>query len=273
MAKSNESLGEPNQTAGFVLGLFVLIGGTAAAVALIIITFVLSGGGWSNYGEIFQILWLGSLVLLTWFALELRKDEQEERTKFIATKAREASEEQERRENEARVMQALKIQQQLREQELRQEIELERLQGIYTQNRIKDRMQEVGLPRMAASSEDFEVLAAQWLYVWGDQDAGTTQKSRDGGIDVLSWCCLGQVKFYADLKVTPKEVRELKGAASVDPTRNPVFFAFCSGYTPDAIDFANRAGVALYQFQAETLTFLTVNPQAATIQVHLHSLL
>lgn len=152
-------------------------------------------------------------------------------------------------------------------------LEHERRQGVYIQNQMSERMQELGLPRMASNASDFESLAAEWLWVWGDSEVRVTIQTGDGGIDIESWLCLAQVKFYSNGKVSAPEVQQLRGAASVDPERNPVFFCFSTGYTNDALEFASRAGVALYQFDVRSLTFVPVNEYAENVLHYLNTLL
>jgi hypothetical protein len=211
-------------------------------------------------------LWGVGFVFWAWVMKGSLEDEQREEL----AKAKVA--------NEAAIVERLKQELKARDEALLEKkrlegIELERQQGIYVQNRMNERMRETGLPRMAANATDFEVLAAQWTYVWGDRDVEVTSQSHDSGIDVQSWSCLGQVKFYSNGKVGAPEVQQLRGATSVDNSRFAIFFTFSTGYTNEAIIFADQAGVALFQFDVETLTFFSVNVQAQTVLNHLHSLL
>jgi hypothetical protein len=249
----------------FVSGLVVVICSfvTAGLILFVYLWFAPTGSG---VADIFRVLWVGSFILWAWIMKSSNDDEREQ--KLIAKTAA----------NEAAIVERLKQELKARDERLLENkrlegIELERQQGIYVQNRINERMRETGLPRMAANATDFEVLAAQWTYVWGDRDVEVTSQSHDSGIDVQSWSCLGQVKFYSNGKVGAPEVQQLRGATSVDNSRFATFFTFSTGYTNEAIIFADQAGVALFQFDVATLTFFSVNVQAQTVLNHLHSLL
>lgn len=257
-------------------GLVVIFLSFVSAMPIWFVYLWLAPSGWAT-ADPFKDLWWISFFIWAWVMKSSLEDTQREKLA------------KEKTANEAAIVERLKQEAKARDERLEQEaamalyearekirlegIELERQQGIYVQNRMNERMREKGLPRMAADAFDFELLAAQWIHVWGDRDVEVTQQSRDGGIDVRSWCCLGQVKFYSNGKVPATEVHALKGAASVDNSRFAIVFAFSTGYTNDAINFADDAGVALFQFDVRTLTFLSVNAQAETVLNHLHSLL
>ncbi len=97
------------------------------------------------------------------------------------------------------------------------------------------------------SHEGAEQLVAQWMRHLGERDAEVTRFTGDGGIDVASEHYIVQVKNYTGT-VGVAEVRELGGVASVDG-RKPLFFT--SGtFAAGAVDFANRAGIALFVYDA-----------------------
>ncbi len=232
---------------------------------------------WGGWEILFQLLLIASAAVWLPVAKAGYSDEKTTKEELQAEQIK-----QEKIRTETMKREQLRAEQMKREQlqaerllelERIKAIELERQQGIYLQNRMNERMQEVGLPRMAEDAIDFELLAAQWIYVWGDRDVEVTAQTNDSGIDVRSWCCLGQVKFYSNGKVGSPDIQRLKGASSIDATRDPVFFAFSTGYSVDAINFANQVGVALFQFDVKNLTFLSANLQAETVVKHLHTLL
>jgi hypothetical protein len=94
---------------------------------------------------------------------------------------------------------------------------------------------------------DFEYIAACWMKYWGIFDARVTQASGDGGIDVLSSRFAAQVKFYSNAKVGRPEIQQLFGAAH-GRKLDPLFFAYSSGYTTEALEWATAVGVGCFTF-------------------------
>jgi hypothetical protein len=95
---------------------------------------------------------------------------------------------------------------------------------------------------------DFEFIAACWMKYWGIFDAQVTQASGDGGVDVLSSRFAAQVKFYSNAKVGRPEVQQLYGAA-LGRGLEPLFFAYSSGYSNEALEWAKAVGVGCFTFQ------------------------
>lgn len=100
---------------------------------------------------------------------------------------------------------------------------------------------------LGVSHEGAEHLCAQWLSYLGEEDVRVTRANKDGGIDILSTRCVAQVKNYQG-SVGVAEIRELVGVAGVDG-RFPVFFTSGS-YTAAAIEFAEKASVYLFKYDA-----------------------
>lgn len=90
--------------------------------------------------------------------------------------------------------------------------------------------------------------------------ARLTQASRDGGADVVSERAVVEVKHHA-APVGVKDVRALHGVAMTSPRRVGVFFAR-NGYTPDAREFAARAGVLLFTYDAPSRSVSAANGAA-----------
>lgn len=135
-------------------------------------------------------------------------------------------------------------------------------QGRLVELRIK--RFELSLPRAPADPLDFEFIARDWLEAWGDSNAIVTAQSGDGGIDIHSDNCVAQVKFYAGKQVGRPEVQGLKGAAH-GTGRWSLFFAYASGYTTEAIVWADFADVALFTFDVRTLSFFPQNEFASEV--------
>lgn len=90
---------------------------------------------------------------------------------------------------------------------------------------------------------DAEERAARHMRQLGFADAKLTGSGTDGGIDVVATDAIAQVKHYAK-PVGIAEVQRMRGAAIGDVN---VLFYSSSGYTSSAIDFAERAGMALFE--------------------------
>jgi hypothetical protein len=96
-------------------------------------------------------------------------------------------------------------------------------------------------------ADDFEFIAESWMKFWGMTDAEKTLKGSDGGIDVNSSDFIGQVKFYANGKVSRPEVQQLLGVAHSEG-KGAMFFAYSSGYTEGALAFAELNEVACFTY-------------------------
>jgi hypothetical protein len=97
-------------------------------------------------------------------------------------------------------------------------------------------------PRNLVTWQDAELLAAGHMRTLGFTDAQLTGSGADGGIDVESRDAAAQVKFHATPTGAP-EIQKLRGAAY--DFSHQIFYS-AGDYTPAAIAFAERAGVALF---------------------------
>ena len=97
------------------------------------------------------------------------------------------------------------------------------------------------------NADDFEFIAESWMKYWGIEDAKKTPKGSDGGIDVHSSSFVAQVKFFANRKVERPEVQNLYGVAQSMNTGS-IFFSYASGYTTEALDWAEEQGMACFSF-------------------------
>ncbi len=106
------------------------------------------------------------------------------------------------------------------------------------------------------SSAGYEELCAMWMRHLGEFDAFATAPTADGGIDVESSRWIAQCKLYTN-GVSIESVRALAGIALLDNKR-AVFFT--SGtYSPGIVSFADRARIALFEYQPITPTLLPKN--------------
>jgi hypothetical protein len=103
-----------------------------------------------------------------------------------------------------------------------------------------------GPPQQIRNRQEAELNAVAWMRAWGYADAQVTQAGPDGGVDVRSAYALAQVKYVAAAVGRP-DIQRFVGAAAGEPGKRLIFFSG-SGYTATAVDYANSAGVALFQY-------------------------
>ncbi|MBW1639564.1 restriction endonuclease [Microbacterium resistens] len=106
------------------------------------------------------------------------------------------------------------------------------------------------------SDRGAEEFVAGWMRHLGESDATVTQYTNDGGIDVTSRNYIAQVKNYRG-SVPVAEIRDMVGVASLGP-RKALFFT--SGtYPSGAVEFAEKAGMALFIYDATAGTLRGAN--------------
>ena len=86
----------------------------------------------------------------------------------------------------------------------------------------------------------------EWLVRQGE-DAQLGQGTRDGGIDVESSRLVVQVKHWKN-RATGPSVQQIRGVAASKDKLGVV--VALSGFTADAVTFANEAGVALFDYSS-----------------------
>ncbi|MEI5583698.1 MULTISPECIES: restriction endonuclease [unclassified Agromyces] len=106
-----------------------------------------------------------------------------------------------------------------------------------------------------------ELLVADWMRHLGATDAEATRFTGDGGVDVASAHWIAQVKNLAERTTVPvAQVRELAGVAAHDG-RRALFFT-SGAYSPGGVAFADRAGLALFEYHAEGGALRAANAHA-----------
>ena len=100
--------------------------------------------------------------------------------------------------------------------------------------------------RYIADANDAELAAAEFMRWLGFPDAQASPVGPDGGIDVSSKQAVGQVKDYGKPIGRP-ELQQHLGVAVGEGGKLPVFFAR-SGYTNQALEWANERDMPLYEF-------------------------
>lgn len=93
--------------------------------------------------------------------------------------------------------------------------------------------------------QDAEIFAAKHMRSLGFHDADTTQAGADGGVDVVASAAVAQVKHFQDSPVGAAPVRQLVGVAGSQ--RDSLFYAL-TGYTKQAVEFAEERQVALFTY-------------------------
>lgn len=124
-------------------------------------------------------------------------------------------------------------------------------------------------PRLIKTHREAEEYAAEVLWALGFTDAEPTPPGADGGVDVLGSGVVAQVKMEGVPTGRPV-LQAIAGIASVEGARALVFSL--AGYTPQALDWAERAHVACFEFAfdgvveprssaaTELLTTVTLRP-------------
>lgn len=105
-------------------------------------------------------------------------------------------------------------------------------------------------PMRIRTPADAEEAAARWIRYWGVDDALVTSAGADGGKDVDSREVVAQVKAHANPIGRP-DIQNLYGVARAEG-KTPLFFSL-SDYTRQALDWADRVGVALFLFDLEAV--------------------
>ena len=93
----------------------------------------------------------------------------------------------------------------------------------------------------------------------GFADVEVTPSGPDGGLDVVARDAAAQVKHYAASPVGAPAVQQLRGAT---PEGAWALFYALSGYTTAAVDFADRAKVALFRYDEDAIA-IAVNDAAS----------
>lgn len=95
------------------------------------------------------------------------------------------------------------------------------------------------------SPQDAEDAAAEWMRYWGFEDAETTERGADGGVDVRSSQAIAQVKAHM-VPIGRPDLQRLHGIA-VTEHKMPLFFSLMH-YTPQASEWADGVGMPLFRF-------------------------
>lgn len=91
-----------------------------------------------------------------------------------------------------------------------------------------------------------ELNAATRMRELGFSDAHAVPAGPDGGIDVVARNAVAQVKWRSELAGRP-QLQQLFGARAGDVHKTMLFFV-TSGYSGQALEFANRTGMCLFRY-------------------------
>lgn len=103
-------------------------------------------------------------------------------------------------------------------------------------------------PSLIRNPRDAELVAVEWMRFWGFDDAKATPVGADEGIDVVSETAVAQVKAHM-VPIGRPDLQNLAGVAAVEG-KTALFFAL-NGYTAQAIQWADRAKMALFTFDLQ----------------------
>ena len=109
-----------------------------------------------------------------------------------------------------------------------------------------------------------EHLVAQWMRHLGELRAEVTQFQSDGGIDVAGDRYIAQVKNFSG-RVGVSPIREIAGVSVTDSLRRGALFFTSIGYSTGAVEYADKAKVALFVYSAERAELFAVNNRARAL--------
>jgi hypothetical protein len=112
-------------------------------------------------------------------------------------------------------------------------------------NHIRAARPAMPTPRLIKTPTDAEAYACDVMLALGFAGATCTNAGRDGGVDVRSRDAVAQVKVEG-IKTDAPRLQALSGVAAHERKR-AVFFSL-SGYTAAALAWAERTGMALFEF-------------------------
>lgn len=95
------------------------------------------------------------------------------------------------------------------------------------------------------SPRQAEFLARDWMAYLGASGARVSPATRDGGADVIAEHFVAEVKHRA-VPSSPDLVRQIFGVAASE--RKSALFFSLNGYSPAAVEFADKAGVSLFEY-------------------------
>lgn len=108
---------------------------------------------------------------------------------------------------------------------------------------IQNRKMEKPNKMKSFDAFEYELYCLAWMRSMGAQNVRLTKKGADGGVDIESDRHVAQVKFHAK-PIAVQPIREIFGVAAAQSKR-AVFFT-SAGYTPAAIDFAEKNLILLF---------------------------
>ncbi|WP_368679961.1 restriction endonuclease (plasmid) [Rhodococcus opacus] len=91
-----------------------------------------------------------------------------------------------------------------------------------------------------------ELNASKVTRTWGYIDAVATTGGSDGGIEVSSRRALAQVKWRGGVAGRP-DFQRLYGAQGAETAKALLLFV-ASGYSKQAVDYANQVGIGLFTY-------------------------
>lgn len=115
--------------------------------------------------------------------------------------------------------------------------------------------------------QEAERRACRFMIRIGFSDATVTPKGADGGVDVASSAAVAQVKARRQRTSRP-DVQKLFGVAQAE-SKQALFFS-TSGYSAEAIGFADRNNIALFELSGDD-SIEPINRPASELQSAGHS--
>lgn len=104
--------------------------------------------------------------------------------------------------------------------------------------------------RQILSWQDAEENARDWMQFMGFHDATLSAGGADGGVDVIAYRAVAQVKREA-VAIGSPVLQQFYGAAAMYPTAEERLFFSGSGYSRSALQVADTLGIALFIYRLD----------------------
>ncbi len=119
-------------------------------------------------------------------------------------------------------------------------------------------------PRLVKTAAAAEGYAAEVMRAMGYHDAAVAGPGADGGIDVTSSAGVAQVKMEGITTGRPV-VQAIAGIAAIE-NKEALLFSL-AGFTAQAIEWADRAGVACFEYELDG----SIEPKSAKAEARMRN--
>jgi len=184
--------------------------------------------------------------------LRVAQYESPVRRRRIETNIARVQEDLEEFENVRDKVKVLKIEVSFAERDLSSaNAEIKSAESVIADSEAKSGSTRGAEPRIGfvKDSHDFEQFLAKWMRWAGWPEARAVPVGPDGGVDVKARGALGQAKYW-DKPVGIEEIQRHMGVVYKLKPEGRIFLSK-NGYTPQAVEFAEREGMVLLEMKSE----------------------